>query len=264
MAVDGSDSHGDGDTLPQYRFGSDFDEYVLKEQLKWSLNNRNVYGLSKFDRWVFWSEQDHEIEPSLSLDNCADFNLNVCAIPKVRDNIRRALQKLMLSRPLFYGRLVQFWVATKTLEGRTLLTTRYEPFALGGAFGPGGRARLCNYRMEMCRKYNCFYADAESGEEQLGLPGRVFLHQFPESIPKVEYYTPREYPQRDLALRCEIQGSCVVPVFEHSSQTCVGVLEIVCWRYSYPVYGLDKYFLDNYSYELDLPDNVNKIFQVCQ
>ncbi|KAI8569862.1 hypothetical protein RHMOL_Rhmol02G0310100 [Rhododendron molle] len=81
--------------------------------------------------------------------------------------------------------------------------------------------------------------DAECAQELLGLPGRVFLHQFPEFTPHVKHYTLKEYPQRDLALRCEIGSSLALPVFEHSSHTCVGVLEIVSsfffsvWSYKY-------------------------------
>ncbi|KAF7113068.1 hypothetical protein RHSIM_RhsimUnG0164300 [Rhododendron simsii] len=90
--------------------------------------------------------------------------------------------------------------------------------------------------MGMCREYNnSFYADAECAQEQLGLPGRVFLHQFPESNPEVKHYTLKEYPQRDLALRCGIESSWAVPVFDHSSHTCVGVLEIVSLHFSIPV-----------------------------
>ncbi|KAG5532353.1 hypothetical protein RHGRI_026845 [Rhododendron griersonianum] len=82
-------------------------------------------------------------------------------------------------------------------------------------------------KMGMCREYNNkFYADAESGEDQLGLPGRVFLNKLPEYTPHVEHYTLKEYPQLDLALRCHIYASWGLPVFEQSSHTCVGVLEI--------------------------------------
>ncbi|KAI8569867.1 hypothetical protein RHMOL_Rhmol02G0310600 [Rhododendron molle] len=79
----------------------------------------------------------------------------------------------------------------------------------------------------MRRKYNSFYADAECAEDQLGLPGRVFLHQLPESTPYVGHYSLKEYPQRDLALSCGIVSSLALPVFDHSGHTCVGVLEIV-------------------------------------
>ncbi|XP_058203690.1 protein NLP7-like isoform X2 [Rhododendron vialii] len=145
------------------------------------------------------------------------------------DLIRYALQKLIgLSKKELNWCLVQFWAPTKTSEGRTLLTTQFQPFALGPTTTFTGYTRLlCEYRMGMCREYNSFYADAECAQEQLGLPGRVFLHQFPESTPNVELYTLKEYPQRDLALLCGIQSSWAVPVFDHFSHTCVGVLEIV-------------------------------------
>ncbi|KAF7150300.1 hypothetical protein RHSIM_Rhsim02G0245400 [Rhododendron simsii] len=152
---------------------------------------------------------------------------SVCASHKVRLSIRRALHKLIFY-PELQECLVQFWAPTKTKEGRTLLTTQYQPFALGKA-ATTETNQLCKYRMGMCREYNdFFYADAESGEEQLGLPGRVFLNKLPESNPEVKCYTRKEYPQRDLALRCEIKGSWALPVFEQSSHTCIGVLEIAC------------------------------------
>ncbi|XP_058203603.1 protein NLP7-like isoform X2 [Rhododendron vialii] len=96
--------------------------------------------------------------------------------------------------------------------------------------------------MGMRREYNNkFYADAKSEEEQLGLLGRVFLNKLPESTPYVELYTLKEYPQRDLAVRCKIGGSWAVPVFEHSSHTCVGVLEFVS-RYNMSSDWFDKQF----------------------
>ncbi|KAF7116983.1 hypothetical protein RHSIM_RhsimUnG0007400 [Rhododendron simsii] len=95
------------------------------------------------------------------------------------------------------------------------------------SYGKDARNQLCSYRMGMCREYNNkFYADAESGEEQLGLPGRVFLNKLPECTPDVWHYTLKEYPQRDLAFHCDIYKSWALPVFEQSSHTCVGVLEI--------------------------------------
>ncbi|KAF7150631.1 hypothetical protein RHSIM_Rhsim02G0250900 [Rhododendron simsii] len=143
------------------------------------------------------------------------------------DSIRHALQKLIIKEELGNS-LVQFWAATKTSEGRTLLTTQFQPFALGSTYFWDARNQLCEYRMGMCREYNnSFYADAECAEELLGLPGRVFLNQLPESTPFVRHYTLNEYPQREFALLCGIGPSCAVPVFDHSSHTCVGVLEIV-------------------------------------
>ncbi|KAI8569857.1 hypothetical protein RHMOL_Rhmol02G0309600 [Rhododendron molle] len=167
------------------------------------------------------------------------------------DLIRHALQKLIFKKELSWH-LIQFWAPTKAYEGRTLLTTQFQPFAIGTAeYTPDHTRKLCEYRMGMCREYNnSFHADAECAEEQLGLPGRVFLHQFPESIPFVMHYSLTEYPQRNLALRCFINGSCAVPVFDHSSHTCVGVLEIV-----------SLHFPDAVSYDKSFVGQMYDIFQ---
>ncbi|KAG5549234.1 hypothetical protein RHGRI_014556 [Rhododendron griersonianum] len=174
--------------------------------------------------------------------NVADFVPYVCGSPNVRVNIRHALQK-MKWLPRLVPSLIQFWAATKTSEGRTLLTTQNQPFALGTTDYKTYRHSLCEYRMTMCREYDFIYADAESGEEQLGLPGRVFLHKFPEFAPTVRRYSLKEYPQLDLALRCEINGSWALPVFERSSQTCVGVLELVSSLLGISTW-YDKSFMD--------------------
>ncbi|XP_058203689.1 protein NLP7-like isoform X1 [Rhododendron vialii] len=197
-------------------FPPDFKEYIRKERLYWSrfVEDQDYFYHRPTFGWVFWSQ----------LDNFADL-------------IRNALQKL-ISKDELRLHLVQFWAPTKTSEGRTLLTTQFQPFALGKtsyapgktSYAPGARNSLCEYRMGMCREYNSFYADAECAEEQLGLPGRVFLNQHPESTPDARHYTLKEYPQRDLALHCGIGSSWAEPVFHHFSHTCVGVLEIVSPR----------------------------------
>lgn len=167
-------------------------------------------------RWVFWSPQH---------DNFVDLNPNATAISEVRDKLRQAFHKLILY-PELNESLVQFWApTTEALEGRTLLSTQNQPFALGKTSDKLG---LCEYRMisKECK----FYVDRKSGEqeeEQLGLPGRVFLYQLHESAPNVEHYSVNEYPQRHLGSHCPIKAAWAVPVFEHSSQTCVGVLELV-------------------------------------
>ncbi|KAI8546110.1 hypothetical protein RHMOL_Rhmol07G0090600 [Rhododendron molle] len=182
-------------------------------------------------------------QPQFSFtDHSVDFMSDVCESRKVRLDVRDALHKLILHPELSYS-LVQFWACTKTREGRTLLTTQFQPFAIGTLEYKSTRHWLCEYRMGMCRVYNnYFYADAESEEEQLGLLGRVFLNKLPEATPNVGLYTLKEYPQRDLALRCRIRGSWAVPVFEHSGNTCVGVLEFVS-RYIRSHDWFDKQFL---------------------
>ncbi|KAG5563472.1 hypothetical protein RHGRI_006035 [Rhododendron griersonianum] len=233
-------------------FSPDFKEYLLKERLYgWRFDFHPLWELPKFG-WVFWSQLG---KSSLSFSLAFFFLLLFLgAQPQFSftdnsaDLISPALQKLIrVLKEELRCCLVQFWAATKTSEGRTLLTTQFQPFALGPTSNANGdgdgdeRNRLCSYRMGMCREYNnSFYADAECAQEQLGLPGRVFLNQLPESTPHVKHYTLEEYPQRDLALRCKIRSSVAVPVFEPSSRTCVGVLEIVSLN---GIYWLDKEFL---------------------
>ncbi|CAL5438737.1 unnamed protein product [Camellia sinensis] len=72
-----------------------------------------------------------------------------------------------------------------------------------------------------------FDMDRESSDEQLGVPGRVFKHGFPEFSPNVEYYSIKEYPLRDHALGCQLKLSWAIPLFDPSTHFCVGVLEIV-------------------------------------
>ncbi|KAF5933679.1 hypothetical protein HYC85_029850 [Camellia sinensis] len=84
---------------------------------------------------------------------------------------------------------------------------------------------FCGYRM-ISKDYK-FYMDRENSDEQLGVPGRVFKHGFPEFTSNIEYYSIEEYPLRDHALRCQVKLSSAIPLFDLSTHLCVGVLEIV-------------------------------------
>ncbi|GMQ05822.1 hypothetical protein CsSME_00050682 [Camellia sinensis var. sinensis] len=117
------------------------------------------------------------------------------------------------------------------MDGRPYLTTQNQPFALctlprridDDVKEPV--KGLCGYRM-ISMDYKV-YMDRESSDEQLGVPGRVFNHGFPEFTPNVEYYSIKEYPLRDQALRCQLKLSWVIPLFDPSTHFCVGVLDIV-------------------------------------
>ncbi|KAK2991426.1 hypothetical protein RJ640_019072 [Escallonia rubra] len=72
-----------------------------------------------------------------------------------------------------------------------------------------------------------FWTPQNLPSEQLGLPGRVFRHPFPELTPDVLTYSSKDLPQRDLAVICGVKGAFALPVFEPFGQCCVGVLELV-------------------------------------
>ncbi|XP_057511836.1 protein NLP7-like isoform X3 [Actinidia eriantha] len=197
----------------KYWIRDDFKEHVHKE-LNWSRIGfdgipQDGYPISDNDwnviwnqyYWIFWSKKHDDSDPLLH-------------------RIKYVLRKLL---SFFYGSdkvLVQFWATTKTSDGRTLLTTKDQPF---GQIGLTGLSHgLCEYRM--ISKYYKFYVD---GEEELGIPGRVYRNKCPAYTPNVEYYSVKEHPQRDLALRCGVRKSWNLPVIERSSQMCVGVIELV-------------------------------------
>ncbi|GMQ03956.1 hypothetical protein CsSME_00049554 [Camellia sinensis var. sinensis] len=114
--------------------------------------------------------------------------------------------------------LIQFWKAIE-IEGKRLLTTRHQPFGFDHI-----NEGLCGYRL-ISLDYE-FDVDGVS-DEHLGLLGRVFRHQLLESTPNVQYYSRKEYPQRDRAISCNIKQSLAVPLFEPSTRCCIGVIEMV-------------------------------------
>ncbi|XP_028094105.1 protein NLP6-like [Camellia sinensis] len=114
--------------------------------------------------------------------------------------------------------LIQFWKVIK-IGGKRLLTTRHQPFGFS-KIDEG----LCQYRL-ISLDYE-FDVDRVS-DEYLGLHGRVFRHQQWESTPNVQYYSCKEYPQRDRAIVCNIKQSLAVPLFDPLRQRCIGVFEMV-------------------------------------
>ncbi|XP_057511320.1 protein NLP6-like isoform X2 [Actinidia eriantha] len=214
----------------KYWTKDDFKEHVHKK-LNWSRIDFNgipedMYPISDTDwddmdgsfRWIFWSREDDD--PDLLMNLPYDNFGFISHAPNnltLKDKVKLTLRKLLSL--VHFDTLVQFWAAT-TLDGRTLLTTHDQPFGLTRFSN-----RLCEYRM--ISKDHTFYVDGRNGEEELGIPGRVYRNKCPECTPNVEYYSVKEHPQRDCALRCGVGQSWTFPVIEHSSQICVGVLEIV-------------------------------------
>lgn len=122
---------------------------------------------------------------------------------------------------LYVSVLVQFW-APVTIEGRSLLTTRNQPFALN----EDDDQELCRYRM-ISEEYVKYYVDQQSSKEEkgtLGLVDSAFLNKFTSN----NYYSSSCNCQDcRRASYCCVKQSLAVPVFEPSGQRCVGVIEVV-------------------------------------
>ncbi|KAJ4714511.1 protein NLP6-like isoform X1 [Melia azedarach] len=93
--------------------------------------------------------------------------------------------------------LVQVWVPVN-IGSRHVLTTSGQPFLLD----PHGNG-LHQYRMPR------------------------FLAKSPEWSPNVQYYSSKEYSRLDHSLDCNIRGTIVLPVFDSSGQSCIGVIELI-------------------------------------
>ncbi|KAF6148410.1 hypothetical protein GIB67_036625 [Kingdonia uniflora] len=114
--------------------------------------------------------------------------------------------------------LIQIWVPVKRGE-ESVLTTNDQPFS----FDPNSQ-QLANYRSI---SMNYQFAADEDSHESAGLPGRVFLGKVPEWTPDVRFFGPDEYPRINDATRYNMQGTIAVPIFEHGSRSCLGVVEVV-------------------------------------
>ncbi|GMQ10547.1 hypothetical protein CsSME_00053501 [Camellia sinensis var. sinensis] len=196
-------------------FPDDFKEYV-DTQLNCCPVVYDDTGKDIFCGWVFWSREDDQSEhPPILFPDILDFK------KKIKDVLRNCVVDCF-EYPILY----QFWAPTRTTEGRSYLTTQNQPFALSTFdIRIDDVKGFCGYRM-ISKDYK-FYMDRESSDEQLGVPGRVFKHGFPEFSSNIEYYSIKEYPLRDHALRCQVKLSSAIPLFDLSTHLCVGVLEIV-------------------------------------
>ncbi|XP_030512905.2 protein NLP2-like [Rhodamnia argentea] len=114
--------------------------------------------------------------------------------------------------------LIQIWVPVRK-EGRRVLTTDNQPFSLG----------LSSRSLEIYRSVSKSYqfSAEDDSKDHLGLPGLVFLGKLPEWTPDVRFFSTEEYPRINYARKYDVRGSLAVPVFEHGSGTCLGVVEVV-------------------------------------
>ncbi|CAL5335604.1 unnamed protein product [Camellia sinensis] len=179
-----------------------------------------LVALKIFDGFVFWSRKDDEPQSLSTLLDSDILNLN-----KI---IRHLLYTIIryvywVASPI----LVQFWAPITTKEGQSFLTTRNQPFSLMTLICDRlGIEALCGYRMIcMDSKFDIDFDEGKTCEQHLA--GRVFKHQFPKSTPNVEFYSITEHPQRHDAVRCGVRESFAFPVFESSTQRCVGIIEVV-------------------------------------
>ena len=115
--------------------------------------------------------------------------------------------------------LVQFWLA-RVAGKHQLLTTSDQPFGVGVA-----TEELCSYRRDSER--NVFLVDKDHAEEDISPPARVFRQGLPEWTSDLINYEPKDFPQQECAIRCNLHGYLALPVFDSTTNLCVGVIELL-------------------------------------
>jgi hypothetical protein len=143
--------------------------------------------------------------------------------------------------------LVQFW-SPRVVGKHRLLTTLDQPFGLGLV-----NEGLYSYRRDS--EHNVYVVDMDHEEEEdLGPPARVLRQGLPEWTSDLNDYVPKDFPQQECAIRCNLHGYLALPVFDTATRSCIGVLELLT-NSKYP----------SFAYEVQQFEKALKviIFSIC-
>ncbi|KAM0040671.1 putative transcription factor Nin-like family [Helianthus debilis subsp. tardiflorus] len=169
--------------------------------------------------WVSANEEPRD-EPSHSQSITTCFQLRTERLYPYHQEITykiRAALKILTFREQHV--LVQFW-SPRGVGKHQMLTTIDQPFGLGVA-----SEELCFYRRES--EHQTFLVDKDHEEEDVSPPARVFRRGLPEWTSDITEYETKDFPQQDCAIRCKLHGYLALPVFDSTTGSCVGVLEIL-------------------------------------
>nr|GEW69589.1 hypothetical protein [Tanacetum cinerariifolium] len=133
-----------------------------------------------------------------------------------KEKIRAALKLLTFREERV---LVQFW-SPLDVGKHQLLTSIDQPFGLG-IIDEG----LYSYRRDSER--NVFLVDKDHVEEDISPLARVFRQGLPEWTSDLNNYKPEDFPQQECAIRCNLHGYLALPVFDSTTNLCVGVIELL-------------------------------------
>ncbi|KAK4407287.1 protein NLP6 [Sesamum angolense] len=200
------------------------EQYTMAEFVEYMSSNLLILPSNPENHNVFWFKEaggDGHPPPAAVLPPQAQPAMFINQA-EVRDRIKLGLQSLAWY--FWDSVLIQFWELSIS-NGQCFLTTSSQPFALKRLF-----KGLSWYRKQ-CTNHRVAVEEGAKAEE-IGPLGRVFLNGQPESSPDVRFYSIKEYPLRDHALRCGVRRYMALPVFElqMQSQHCVGVLELVSFN----------------------------------
>ncbi|PWA77541.1 NIN-like protein [Artemisia annua] len=134
----------------------------------------------------------------------------------IHDKMKTVLKMLVFREQQV---LVQFW-SPRVVGKHRLLTTIDQPFGLGLV-----NEELYSYRRDSEHKFYDVHKD--HGTEDLSPPARVFRLGLPEWTSNITNYVPKDFPQKECAIRCNLNGYLALPVFNLTTGSRVGVIELL-------------------------------------
>ncbi|GKE50786.1 hypothetical protein Tco_1485942 [Tanacetum coccineum] len=108
----------------------------------------------------------------------------------IQDKIIAALKQMTFREQHV---IVQVWSPAQVVD---------QPFGLGEI-----KEQLTSYRKES--QHNLYVLDNDHEEEELSPPARVFRRRLPEWTPDVVNYLPKQFPQKESAIRHNLVLVCL-------------------------------------------------------
>ncbi|PWA45887.1 NIN-like protein [Artemisia annua] len=133
-----------------------------------------------------------------------------------QDKIIAAMKQLIFRKEHV---LVQFW-SPHVVGKQKFLTNIDQPSGVGVI-----DERLLSFMINSKRKV--LVVEDESEEEDLDPIARVFTRGLPEWTCDITSYLPKYFPQKASAIHFDLSGYLALPVFDSTTQLCVGVIEIL-------------------------------------
>lgn len=219
---------------------SDFDPDLLLKKASLERPAVPVSGESRYltQLWVFGNREPwEELHPSDASLPRSNTEIYATQHPEIKNKIRDALKLLTFREERV---LVQFWWPS-AVGSHILLTTVDQPFGVGTV-----DEGLFSYRRDSER--NPLFVDKNEGEDEdaevdPAPPTRAYRFGFPEWTSDITNYAPKDFPQQESAIRCNLVGYLALPVFD-SKGFPVGVLELLTSSkyisYAYEVQQINK------------------------
>ncbi|PWA53602.1 NIN-like protein [Artemisia annua] len=139
--------------------------------------------------------------------------------------------------------MAPLWVSGKADElsqsdpSQSAITSCFEP--TDGDMDPHNQ--IANDKIKAALKdseRNAYIVDKDHEEEELSPPARVFRRQLPEWTLDVANYSPKQFPQKESAIRCNLHGYLALPVLDTATRSCIGVLELLTYS-KYPSFAYE-------------------------